>query len=142
MKRLVISFLLSLICLGCVQMPEDYIDEPQTIALKSSSTDVKTASSILLTASVLFGGGGFGCCIPVTVEFYSGTTLIGTDTTPTTAQPIPNKGYSSSFDLSVSLTSSQNGTQAYTAKIKFNSRIERTTKTITSSSVSVVVAIP
>lgn len=142
--RLLLVYLIpSVLFFGCPRMVVDYGEEPQTIALRSSSSDVKTASNILLTASVLFGGGGFGCCIPASVEFYKDTTLIGTDTTPTVTQPTtPNKGSSSSYDLSVSLTSSQNGTQVYTAKVKFDSRIENTAKTITSSPVSVVVAIP
>ncbi len=118
-------------------MHEDFGGEPQTIALKSSSTDVKTASSIVLTASVLYGSGSGR--VAASVEFYKDATLIGMDTTPTFIPPTgSNQSPSFSYDFSVSLTSSQNGTQTYTAKVK----IENAVKTITSSPVSVVVAIP
>ncbi len=137
-KQLLLVFLIpSVLFFGCPRIHEDFGGEPQSIALKSSSTDVKTTSSIVLTASVLYGGGSGR--VAASVEFYKDATLIGTDTTPTFVPPTsPNLSPSFSYDLSVSLTSSQNGTQTYTAKVETDSQ----TKTITSSPVSVVVAIP
>ncbi len=136
--RLLLVFLIpSILFFGCARLHEEFGGEPQTISLKSSNTDVKTASSIVLTASVLYGSGSG--TVTASVEFYKDTTLIGTDTTPTFVPPTsPNQSPSFSYDLSVGLTSSQNGTQTYTAKVKTDSQI----KTITSSPVSVVVAIP
>ena len=136
--RLFLVFLIpSFLYVGCTRMHEDFGGEPQTVALKSSSTNVKTASNIILTASVLYGSGSG--IVDEFVEFYQDTTLIGTDITPTFIPPTsPNQSPSFSYDLSVSLTSSQNGTQTYIAKVKS----ENAVKTITSSPVAVVVAIP
>ena len=126
----------SLLCVGCPRLHEDFGGEPQTIALKSSSTNVKTASNIILTASVIYGSGSG--IVDEFVEFYQDTTLIGTDITPTFIPPTsPNQRPSFSYDLSVSLNSSQNGTQTYIAKVKSENDV-----TITSSPVAVVIAIP
>jgi endoglucanase len=87
------------------------------VTLSSSSTNVTTASSITLTASANDN-------IGVTkVEFYNGSSLLGSDaTTP--------------YTQTINLTSAQNGSRSYTAKA-----FDAAGNTRTSSAVNVTVNI-
>jgi endoglucanase len=69
--------------------------KPPAVSLTSSATTVTTVGSIILTANT-------DSCV-VRVEFYDGTTLLGTDTT-------------SPYTLAVALTADGDGTHSYTAR--------------------------
>lgn len=68
-----------------------------TVSVSSSASSVTTASTITLTATASDNVG------VTKVEFYDGTTLLGTDT-------------SAPYTQAVSLTAANNGTRSYTAK--------------------------
>lgn len=70
---------------------------PPMVSLASSATTVTAAGSITLTATATDNVG------VVRVEFFDGTTLLGTDTTPP-------------YTLAVALTRDNNGTHSYTAR--------------------------
>jgi endoglucanase len=84
---------------------------PPTVTLSSSNTNVTTASSITLTANATDNVG------VSKVEFYNGSSLLGTDT----AAP---------YTQSVSLTSAQNGTRSYTAKAFYAAGNTRTSSAV------------
>ena len=141
-----ISLILSLVCLlflGCVEMPIDYLFEPQTISLQSSSATVSQAGAITLKASVLFDNGAW-CCQEATVNFYKGDSLIGTDAMRTEITPqAPKQGPSFSYEQTLNFASSQdNGTHTYKAVVVFYSTRGKTNKSIASTPISVVVNIP
>jgi hypothetical protein len=92
-------------------------DLPPTVSLASSATNVTAVSSITLTATATDDKG------VNKVEFYEGTTLLGTDTT-------------SPYTQAVSFTSANNGTHTYTAKA-----YDTISQTTTSSAVTVTVNI-
>jgi endoglucanase len=68
-----------------------------TVSLVSSASNVTTATTITLTATASDNVG------VARVEFYDGTTLLGTDT-------------SSAYTQAVALTAANNGTRSYTAR--------------------------
>ncbi len=70
---------------------------PPTVSLASSASNVTTAQTITLTATASDSVG------VTRVEFYDGTTLLGSDTT-------------SPYTLGVALTSASNGTRSYSAR--------------------------
>jgi endoglucanase len=70
---------------------------PPTVSLASSATTVTTASTITLTATASDNVG------VTRVEFYDGTTLLGTDTT-------------APYTQAVALTAANNGVHSYTAR--------------------------
>ena len=90
---------------------------PPTVSLASSATSVTTAGSITLTATASANGG------VTKVEFYDGTSLLGSDTT-------------SPYAYSVSLTAANNASHSYTGKA-----YDAAGNSATSSAVSVVVNI-
>jgi hypothetical protein len=90
---------------------------PPTVSLASSATSVTTASTITLTATATDNVG------VVRVEFYDGTTLLGSKT----AAP---------WTQTVALTAANNGTHSYTAKA-----FDAAGSSATSSAVAVVVNI-
>jgi Rieske Fe-S protein len=93
---------------------------PPTVTLTSSSTSVTAAGSITLKATVTVGSGTIS-----KVEFFDGTTLLGTGTlTAGTYNYTPT-----------AFTSANNGTHSYTAKVTASDA------TTTSATVSVVVNI-
>ena len=92
-------------------------DLPPTVSLASSATSVTAAGSITLTATAADDKG------VSKVEFYEGTTLLGTDT-------------SSPFTLAVTFAQANNGTHTYTARA-----YDTTNQTATSAGVSVAVNI-
>ena len=80
-----------------VNIPNTGDTTAPTVSLSSSATSVTTASSITLTATASDNVG------VSKVDFYDGTTLLGTDTT-------------APYTQAVSLTAANNGTHSYTAK--------------------------
>lgn len=82
---------------GCNSTPPKDTQAP-TISLTSSSNNVTSASQITLTATATDNVG------VTKVEFYEGSTKLGTDATA-----------SDGFKQSVSFTASNNGTHTYTA---------------------------
>jgi Rieske Fe-S protein len=92
---------------------------PPTISLAASSTNVTAAGSSTLTATVTAGTGTI-----TKVEFFEGTTLLGTKT----AAP---------YTYAPAYTSANNGTHDYTAKVTASDG-----STATSAIASVLVKIP
>ena len=91
------------------------------VSLASSSTNVTVAGSITLTATATDNAGGSGVA---RVQFFDGTTLLGTDTTAPYTQV-------------VNLTSANNGTHTYTARAS-----DVASNVGTSAGVTVTVNIP
>jgi Rieske Fe-S protein len=91
---------------------------PPTIALSANPTSVTAAGSSTLTATVTAGTGTI-----TQVDFYEGTTLLGTKTAAPYTLPIP-------------YTTANNGTHTYTAKVTDSSN-----SVVTSGNVSVTVNI-
>ena len=102
-----------------VTVSVDPDDLPPVVSLASSSTSVTTASTFSLTATASDDGG------ITKVEFYDGTTLLGTDTTAPYTQP-------------VNATAAMNGTHSYTARAHDTASPAHVT---TSSAVTVVIHI-
>ena len=93
------------------------LDLPPTVSLASSATNVTSASTITLTATAADDRGVAG------VEFYEGSTLLGSDTT-------------APYTRTVSFTSANNGAHTYTARA-----IDTANQTATSAGVTVTVNI-
>src|ERR1041384_2119963 len=91
------------------------------VSLASSATTVTTAGSITLTATATDNTGGSGVA---RVDFFDGTTLLGTDTTAPYTQV-------------VNLTAAANGTHTYTARAA-----DVAANAATSAGVAVTVNIP
>jgi endoglucanase len=95
-----------------------------TVSLTSSAATVTTAGNITLTAPASDNVG------VTRVDFFDGTTLIGSDTTP----PSP-------FTLTVPLTGTNNGMHSYTAKA-FDAAGNNTTSTVVAVNVSITGTTP